>query len=568
MVLKEFVSSLLKKIRNRKFLYLLMACFSLALFSLFFIFVASNGFDRKIVLLDKKWKITDSDSTYESMDVRDYKVPANIEIGSRIVFENILDSAIAPRSTLKFRSYHSLVSVYLDDECLYRFGESLQKGELVGSGFHYVNLPQDVVGKKLKIVFDVRERAAANTRLTVEILPRNAVSDYSARHAISLCSGVFLGIFGALLVCFGFLALMYKRNFVQLIFIGLFAFLMGVWTLCYTKTIQAFSVNFALNTNLEYVSLYLGPIVFEYLLLLMFANHIEKWKRVGLNVCLALGLVFFGVTTVMHILNVLHYPQTLLFFHVYILASFVYIFIFKILFNRRAGLQEKIITAGLSLFLLFAVFDLFRYNLLKYFGLFEKYLNVTVLPVGTLLLIFSLVASFLVYVYGMVVDKSEKDMLAQLAYRDVLTGLYNRAKCEQIFDVLDEKDLEYAVISLDLNGLKSVNDTYGHNSGDKFISSFADVLKKSFDGIGTSIRIGGDEFVVIVRAEHLRDLPFALSQLEKFEKKSSVNLPVLLDASYGFACRKKGEASRAKDVYRMADEKMYEMKAASKKARV
>ena len=100
MVLKEFVSSLLKKIRNRKFLYLLMACFSLALFSLFFIFVASNGFDRKIVLLDKKWKITDSDSTYESMDVRDYKVPANIEIGSQIVFENILDSAIAPRSTL------------------------------------------------------------------------------------------------------------------------------------------------------------------------------------------------------------------------------------------------------------------------------------------------------------------------------------------------------------------------------------------------------------------------------------------------------------------------------------
>lgn len=558
---------LFKRKWNCRFLFLPASLLVACLFFVFFAYLCSSGIDGNAYSLEKNWKITDSDSTYESASLLDYKVPSDIKVGSTIVFENVLDANVPQRSTFKFRSYHSKTSVFLDDECLYSYGYDLKKSVLTGSGFSYVNMPDDVAGKKLKIVFEVRETAAANTSLTAEFLPNKTVSDYSARHAVSLCTGVFLGIFGVFLVCSGILALAYKKSFLRLILIGIFAFLMGTWTLCYTKTIQVFSMDFSINTYMEYISLYLGPVVFEALLYYMFYKRLETWKRVGLLVCLAFGVLFVLFTTVLQILDIAHYPLFLLPFHCYILASLIFLVAARIIYNRRAGLQEKIVASGLVVFLVFAATDLLRFNFLKYFGFFENFLNMTILPIGTLLFILFLVASFVVYVYSMVKEMSEKEILAQLAYRDVLTGLYNRAKCESIFEILDAEKKDYAIVSVDLNGLKKVNDTYGHSSGDKFLSKFAKAFKDAFAGIGTTIRMGGDEFVAVVRSEHLGDLNDALMDMLRNEKRYSSKLPVPLDASYGVAYRGTGESVKAMDVYQSADAQMYVMKMASKKGR-
>lgn len=563
----EFMSSLFKKIRSRKFLCLVAALFVACLFLFLFIYFCASGFDRNAVPLEKNWKITDSNSTYESVDLSDYKIPEDVKPGFKVVYENILGAEAPLRSTIKVRSYHSAISVFIDGECLYRYGYELDESDLVGCGFHYVNLPENVIGKKLKIIMEIRETAAAKTVLTVDLLSTNAVSDYSARHALSLCSGIFLGIFGIVMVCFGIFALGYRKSFNRLILIGFLAFLIGVWTLCYTKTIQVFSMNFALNTLLEYSTLYLGAVIFELILLKTFYYRIAKWKRIGLWCCIDVGALIFIVTTILHFTGVAHYPKTLSIFHLYILLSFVYIFLTRILFSRNSGLQEKVIANGLGFFLFLAIMDLFRYNLLKYFGYFESYLNMTFLPIGALILVFSLVAGFLVYVYSMVKEKSEKDVLAQLAYRDVLTGLYNRAKCEAIFEVLDNSVSDYAIVSIDMNGLKTVNDSYGHSAGDSLLSHFAKAFKKAFDGIGTAIRMGGDEFVAVVRSEHLKDLDEAIEEMKRQEKIYSSDLPVELDAAYGIAFRGNDGSVKAMDVYRMADAKMYQMKVASKKNR-
>ena len=52
------------------------------------------------------------------------------------------------------------------------------------------------------------------------------------------------------------------------------------------------------------------------------------------------------------------------------------------------------------------------------------------------------------------------------AYRDALTGIYNRAKCEHIFEILNRDDSDYAIVSIDVNGLKYVNDNFGHSMGE------------------------------------------------------------------------------------------------------
>ena len=560
--------SSLKKLWNHKFLFFIPAIQAIALFSCYIVFVCFSGLDDNKVSYENNWKITDLNATYESIKLTDYQIPSNVEVGSSVVFENVLDSTVPLRSTLRFRSYHSKVSVFLDNDCLYRYGYDLKESKLTGSGYSYVNLPENVVGKKLKIVFDIQETAACNTSLAVEFLTENVVSDYFAGHALSLCTGLFLVIFGLLLVCFAIAALGYRKSFVRLILIGFFAFFMGTWTLCYTKTIQVFSMDFSLNTNLEYFSLYLSPVIFEYFLLNVFFKRLERRKRKVLWGCFSFGTVFFVVTTILHILDIARYPSFLLVFHIYVIASFILIVGGHVLHTRRAGLQEKIVIGGLVVFLVFAAIDLVRFNILKFFPFFVNHLTVTILPVGTLLFIFSLVGSFLVYVYGMVKEMSEKEFLAQLAYRDILTGLYNRAKCESVFESLDKNDEDYAIVSIDLNGLKKVNDTYGHSEGDKFLTLFAKAFKNAFYGMGVTIRLGGDEFLAVVRSEHICDLKEAFVDMKRLEIEYSRDLPVELTASYGFACRGENNLTRAADVYQVADAKMYVMKQASKLARV
>ena len=176
-------------------------------------------------------------------------------------------------------------------------------------------------------------------------------------------------------------------------------------------------------------------------------------------------------------------------------------------------------------------------------------------------------ASYFIYLYDVVMDKTEKEMLKQLAFRDSLTGLYNRAKCERIFEVLDMRDCCYAIVSIDMNGLKKVNDTYGHSVGDELLINFADVFKKAFAGVGTTIRMGGDEFLAIVRDEHLSELPDALKNLESLEREFVTNLPVDLDAAYGYCVHELGDSTKALEIYKLADSKMYEMKVESKKER-
>jgi diguanylate cyclase (GGDEF)-like protein len=238
---------------------------------------------------------------------------------------------------------------------------------------------------------------------------------------------------------------------------------------------------------------------------------------------------------------------------------------FKVLYDRGAGLQEKILAAGTVVFVLFGIADLFRYNVQNLFGLEKSILDATCLPVGTLLFILVLMVGYLVYMYEELMDKTEKEVLRQIAYRDALTGIYNRAKCEHIFEVLNRDDNDYAIVSIDVNGLKYVNDTFGHSAGDKLLCTFADVFKNAFNGIGTTIRMGGDEFVAIVRAEHLSDLNSALKTMVLLEKETK--LPIALNVAYGYSVRRRGDAVTAMDVYRMADANMYAMKLASKQQR-
>lgn len=95
--------------------------------------------------------------------------------------------------------------------------------------------------------------------------------------------------------------------------------------------------------------------------------------------------------------------------------------------------------------------------------------------------------------------KKAEEYLRYLGTHDVMTGLYNRAFFEETLQNLEANRRDpVSFIIVDLNGLKSTNDTMGHHAGDKLIRRTAEVLKASIEEGTIAARIGGDEFILIM----------------------------------------------------------------------
>jgi diguanylate cyclase (GGDEF)-like protein len=87
---------------------------------------------------------------------------------------------------------------------------------------------------------------------------------------------------------------------------------------------------------------------------------------------------------------------------------------------------------------------------------------------------------------------------------DALTGVLSRyaySKALKAFDSAGAPPEDLAVFSIDVNGLKSVNDTLGHDAGDELICGAADCITAAFGNLGKCYRTGGDEFVVLANME-------------------------------------------------------------------
>ncbi|WP_246944191.1 diguanylate cyclase domain-containing protein [Bacillus pinisoli] len=103
-----------------------------------------------------------------------------------------------------------------------------------------------------------------------------------------------------------------------------------------------------------------------------------------------------------------------------------------------------------------------------------------------------------------------------LAYHDALTGLLNRLKIslelqQNIQRAKDNPNFEFAMMILDLDNFKSVNDTLGHEAGDKLLMKVADILlscTRSVDKVSRVVgRMGGDEFIILVPAHSSKSEP-------------------------------------------------------------
>lgn len=118
---------------------------------------------------------------------------------------------------------------------------------------------------------------------------------------------------------------------------------------------------------------------------------------------------------------------------------------------------------------------------------------------------------------------------------DTLTGIGNRLAFNDYVEKLNKKQMEKTcILSIDLNNFKKINDTYGHDEGDKALIYFAAVLRRVFYGVGKAIRIGGDEFIVFIDGSKDVDIKLFIRRIKNSINSKENPLKCKLSFSYGF----------------------------------
>jgi diguanylate cyclase (GGDEF)-like protein len=157
--------------------------------------------------------------------------------------------------------------------------------------------------------------------------------------------------------------------------------------------------------------------------------------------------------------------------------------------------------------------------------------------------------------------------LEQLSTLDELTGLHNRRGFYQLARNILREGEQFIVVYVDVDGLKNVNDRFGHAAGDELIAAVASALRKSFRQTDIVARIGGDEFCVLVtnptdNPEKLREI----FQRRLQEANDAPDAKFQLSASIGIMAATAEDLNSLDHVIARADDLMYRDKLAKKAA--
>ena len=169
-----------------------------------------------------------------------------------------------------------------------------------------------------------------------------------------------------------------------------------------------------------------------------------------------------------------------------------------------------------------------------------------------------------IYIIAFDVDdyRRTNETIHRLAERDTLTGLYNRSTSGMLFERIlkDDDTREGSLIILDLDNFKQINDRYGHDCGDKILKDAADRMSRVFEEYGYVARIGGDEFLAIVRNIPSEKVDSILNDFTDDSKTVEYHdQKIVYSMSIGYAMFPEG-GSEYNQLYQNADMALYDVK--------
>ena len=166
----------------------------------------------------------------------------------------------------------------------------------------------------------------------------------------------------------------------------------------------------------------------------------------------------------------------------------------------------------------------------------------------------------------------QRELLSRLivnAFRDI-TGVHNKTSLEKFIQELSNRPSTFGVgvMMFDLNNLKYVNDTYGHEKGDEFIQTFTYCLTRILDSDSFLARYGGDEFILIQQNTSLSELQHIAEKLDSLVQEYNTRTTLPLSYAIGYEVSFQNHYFMMEDLINAADKKMYQDKSLKKIAAI
>ncbi|MCR4715630.1 MAG: diguanylate cyclase [Lachnospiraceae bacterium] len=540
------------------------------------ILAAALMFVFMIIMLAPTYNVNDSvdicrltESFFEGdKGTGDHYDGSGLAKGETVIFSTILPSDKEYTSPcISFISDFCYTNVYVDGEEIFKYGASDErKGDFVPKKSLFVALPKDCAGK----VLSVEITASIETNYNVNYFYYGDSDEVSKFFVKSRRFPLFMGIF----VCvFGFFILItipvlrgVQTAIVSMLFHGLLLMDLGIYFLGY-NTLLGYAINEYSASLLEYASLFYLPFLVQGA---MIFNDGAKRNKLTYFV-MAVDFIAPTLVLIIHYSGFIYIQQMVSFSHILILFQGMYCIVFLIRCIKNSGQYSEIygnrvysfiIVIGVNIFFLTSYIDLASYYVIHSLGIIpQTSVKGAFILYGAIELVISMVISYFFQHIAYINEDSIRNNLEGIAYRDELTDISNRAYCEQVMARMTRKKMACMVVSIDLDGLKKVNDNLGHQIGDRMIKGFAGILKNVYANADLLGRMGGDEFIVIIKGRDIARCEGLLGKLKmEIERANRDETEFKYAASWGYASSHEVDSTEVKDIYMLADTRMYMMK--------
>ncbi|HBP25600.1 MAG TPA: hypothetical protein DD618_01425, partial [Acholeplasmatales bacterium] len=163
-----------------------------------------------------------------------------------------------------------------------------------------------------------------------------------------------------------------------------------------------------------------------------------------------------------------------------------------------------------------------------------------------------------IFSHDVTAQKKSEDVIRHLSYHDVLTGLPNRRYFEdEMARIEKDPDAEGTIILLDINGLKIMNDAFGHHAGDRMLVKVSQIVQKSLPEPHRLMRVGGDEFTAFLEGVSEKEAHEIVDSCKALLDQEQIN-GMLVSVSFGIEEKNKGDLTD--EVIKRAEAKMYRNK--------
>ncbi|MDY2753689.1 MAG: diguanylate cyclase, partial [Blautia obeum] len=389
------------------------------------------------------------------------------------------------------------MEILLDGKEIYQYGREKDAPAFMkspGSCWHIVDIPENSNGKTLEVQILPTYPGYYGNELVVSYGTRGEcvlriLKDSFGTLLIS-CGILFSGLISLML----FLSCKRKKKRVRsdarneiLLNLGIFSLLIAIWSLDQCGFMQFLVPDGRTLYYIDLFSLLLFPIPFTFLLYDICRSKYSK----GVMHLSILFMVNMAVEIILQCAGVIDIFKLLPVTHTLMMITIVYTF--AIIHYEAVELKNEAAREfkyPVYIIMIFGAMELIMY----YIRDFKK--TSIFLPLGTLVFIVVLIWIQVSRFYDQYVRKQKLVYLQRMANMDMLTEAMNRNAYENMSKYLDEQEIELkttGVVLLDLDDLKIINDTYGHEKGDEALKLCYQCIRQAFKNEKNCFRIGGDE---------------------------------------------------------------------------